>query len=235
MPKNQYLVLGIASDATAEDIKDAYRRLAKEFHPDHYGESNAPFLEIQEAYSVLSDPTRRQMHDLSMEKKPIQRKRGHRSRTGTYAEPLIPGTDHMVDLGYGQGGSGFAHPFQPVRDLFRGRGDSRFSPRPFAEKRPVSSHFRAEIRLTPEQARQGGQAMIAFRLDRACPSCSGQGRDGGYTCRRCRGEGVVRGQLPLMIAYPAGISDSQRMRLGLDRYGLPGLEIILGFRVRNHR
>jgi DnaJ-class molecular chaperone len=66
MPKNYYLILGITSDATLDDIKDAYRRLAKEFHPDHYGKNHSPFLAIQEAYSVLSDPIKRQNHDLTV-------------------------------------------------------------------------------------------------------------------------------------------------------------------------
>jgi molecular chaperone DnaJ len=64
MPKDYYLVLGITSEATLDDIKDAYRRLAKAYHPDHYGENHSPFLAIQEAYSVLSDPIKRQTHDL---------------------------------------------------------------------------------------------------------------------------------------------------------------------------
>jgi len=66
MPKNYYLILGITSDATLNDIKEAYRKLAKEFHPDHYGENLSPFLAIQEAYSVLSDPIKRQTHDLTV-------------------------------------------------------------------------------------------------------------------------------------------------------------------------
>lgn len=66
MPKDYYLILGITSEATLDDIKDAYRRLAKEYHPDHYGENQSPFLAIQEAYSVLSDPMKRQTHDLAV-------------------------------------------------------------------------------------------------------------------------------------------------------------------------
>ncbi|HCY87405.1 MAG TPA: hypothetical protein DHV36_19890 [Desulfobacteraceae bacterium] len=63
MPKDYYLVLGISSKATQDDIKEAYRRLVKEYHPDRFGEDHAPFLAIQEAYSVLSDPIRRKSHD----------------------------------------------------------------------------------------------------------------------------------------------------------------------------
>ena len=64
MPKDYYLVLGITSDATLDEIKDAYRRLAKTFHPDRYGDNHSPFLAVQEAYAILSDPIKRQTHDL---------------------------------------------------------------------------------------------------------------------------------------------------------------------------
>jgi curved DNA-binding protein CbpA len=63
MPKNYYLVLGLQSNATPGEIKNAYRRLAKEFHPDHYGEDDSHFRAVQEAYSVLSDPVQRRNHD----------------------------------------------------------------------------------------------------------------------------------------------------------------------------
>ena len=94
MPKNYYLVLGIASKATLDDIKEAYRRLVKEFHPDHYGENYSPFLAIQEAYAVLSDPVKRKHHDLSVQqhKKNIQQKNFIRNKRYRQrdVEPLIP-------------------------------------------------------------------------------------------------------------------------------------------------
>ena len=53
MAKSYYTILGITSDASQTDVKTAYRRLAKEFHPDRYTGTDGPFLEVQEAYSVL--------------------------------------------------------------------------------------------------------------------------------------------------------------------------------------
>ena len=55
MAKSYYAILGITSQASPRDVKTAYRRLAKELHPDRYGGSARPFLDIQEAYSVFSD------------------------------------------------------------------------------------------------------------------------------------------------------------------------------------
>lgn len=60
MPKSYYIILGIPASSTQEDIKSAYKRLAKEYHPDRYNQGHSPFQNIQEAYSVLSDPSQRQ-------------------------------------------------------------------------------------------------------------------------------------------------------------------------------
>ncbi len=89
--KNYYLILGISSTATESDIKNAYRRLAKSYHPDLYGSNHNPFLDIQEAYSVLSDPVSRRRYDESTgksrltAKRPARHKPPHRT-----VEPLIP-------------------------------------------------------------------------------------------------------------------------------------------------
>ncbi|MFQ5677026.1 MAG: J domain-containing protein [bacterium] len=63
MAKNYYLVLGIHTDATQDEIKSAYRKQVKQLHPDHYGEDSKPFLELREAYDVLGEPQSRQAYD----------------------------------------------------------------------------------------------------------------------------------------------------------------------------
>jgi curved DNA-binding protein CbpA len=95
MPKNYYLAIGLQSNATQVEIKDAYRRFAKEFHPDHYGEDDSHFRAVQEAYSVLSDPVQRLNHDrMTIEHSPETRET-HRYYTDMKVfkgdiEPLIP-------------------------------------------------------------------------------------------------------------------------------------------------
>ena len=63
MAKNYYVILGISSGASDDDIKAAYRRLAKAYHPDHYSGNLRTFLDVQEAYSVLSDAHKRRDYD----------------------------------------------------------------------------------------------------------------------------------------------------------------------------
>jgi len=84
MSKNYYVVLGVASDASGDDIKSAFRRRAMELHPDTSGLESGPFLELQEAYGVLSNPQRRRHYDCKAHSVAI-----HRRPWGPVAEPLV--------------------------------------------------------------------------------------------------------------------------------------------------
>lgn len=120
MPKNYYLVLGIDSDASPDNIKDAYRKLAKEFHPDHYGKNQSPFIAIHEAYSVLSDPVKRHHHDQSIQPpRPVQppSTSSRRPFRGP-VEPLIPDPETIIDR-HIRRYANFSQPFQsPLDQLF---------------------------------------------------------------------------------------------------------------------
>ena len=66
--KSYYAILGILPTATADEVKTAYRRREKKYHPDRFGEDSSPFLEVQEAYGVSSDPNDRRCYDRSIAK-----------------------------------------------------------------------------------------------------------------------------------------------------------------------
>lgn len=125
MARDYYVILGVAVDATPEQIKQAYRRKALELHPDHYGPDVEPFLEVQEAYAVLSDPRRRDAYDRSMQ-------RAHRITVRSaaasdiigprrpLAEPLVP---RQAPLDWGdslipQPSWTFFSPFDEIFDRF---------------------------------------------------------------------------------------------------------------------
>ena len=102
MAKNYYIVLGLNRNASDADIRSAYRRLAKEYHPDHYGRDSEPFLLIHEAYSVLSDPARKSSYDRSLNMV-HSRPEAFRDITaerlsGRYAEPMQATPNDAYDV-----------------------------------------------------------------------------------------------------------------------------------------
>ena len=96
MAKSYFAILGISSGATADEIRSAYRRLAKEFHPDHYAGGSDRFQEVQEAYSVLGNRRRRREYEQRIRK--VSPKTPLRRSSYPAPEPLIP-EDNPVDLG----------------------------------------------------------------------------------------------------------------------------------------
>src|SRR3954471_24282757 len=85
MQKSYYLILGVSSDASAEEIRTAFHRRAQELHPDHSGLDAGPFIELQQAYQVLSDPGRRVEYDRQNSRSDLAR-----SALDSRPEPLVP-------------------------------------------------------------------------------------------------------------------------------------------------
>src|SRR5512140_2723620 len=83
MANDLYLILGVGQNASAQQIKEAYRHRAKELHPDLHGPDREPFIRMQEAYSVLSNPARRRVYDSHQ-----QAARSAAARRQSRAEPM---------------------------------------------------------------------------------------------------------------------------------------------------
>jgi molecular chaperone DnaJ len=179
--KDYYRVLGVGEKAAADEIKRAYRKLAKKYHPD--ANPNDPsaaerFKEISEAHGVLTDPEKRKQYDL-------MRKYGAFARTGPGRGPA------------GGAGTGRARPeefdFTRGFDGFSGLGDLFSSI--FGRRRPEDA---ADIELTASVplrvAVLGGQVAITVPVTEACPTCGGSGAAPGAkitTCPECQGKGAI--------------------------------------------
>jgi molecular chaperone DnaJ len=165
-----YGVLGVRRDAEADEIKKAYRRLARELHPDVNPDPQTQerFKEVAQAYEVLRDPEKRQMYDLG-------------------ADPFAPGA------GAGAGGFGSAQgfPFTDIMDAFFGGGAAQRGPRSRA-RRGRNATIRVELDLS--ECAFGTTKELVVDTAVVCPTCSGEGTAPGThptTCEVCNGRGEV--------------------------------------------
>ncbi|WP_458778131.1 DnaJ domain-containing protein [Desulforhopalus sp. 52FAK] len=208
MPQNYYIILGIPKNSSQDEIRAAYRRLAKEYHPDHYGNDQAPFQILQEAYSVLSNPKSRKSYDHSLQPESRMSSPVRHTENERYAniniEPLIPGTDiNLSNLNsskrsFQQQRPGFDDMFGRLRWENSELYDSEIM-------RPQDVSF--EISLSRVQAQIGGNVRVHLPVQVTCPSCQRHFRY-TFVCRRCNGTGVLMTERPVLIRYPAGVRDN---------------------------
>ncbi len=233
--RDYYEVLGVSRDATSEEIKRAYRKLAVKYHPDkNPGDPTAEekFKELGEAYDVLMDENKRAAYD----------RFGH----GAFAQ----GT-----AGARGGGGGFHDPFDIFREVFGGGGgvfETFFGGgAERAEMRSRGSDLRYDLQITLEEAAFGCEKEIEisklttcrrcdgqgaeggakpttcttchgrgqvfstrgfFQISQTCPRCRGTGQIISNPCRECRGEGRTEGLARIKLKIPAGIEDGSRLR-----------------------
>ncbi len=228
MSKNYYVILGIPSDSSLSDIKSAFRRLAKEYHPDYFGKSESPFSAIQEAYSVLSDPEQRRKYDNSLNTNRVQNKFYKPSRTyDSEVEPLIPEGNKNEPLRRSPNAA-FRSPRSVPDSLFDRFFHTASERRCYG--RNAKGHREFLVTLSKEQVRRGGQLRLHIPSQVRCPECGGSGSMGFYECRRCFGSGTLQGEIPLLLNYPAHIADNHSVQLTLNRYGIADLGITVRFK-----
>ena len=167
-PRDPYEVLGVAREASEQEVKKSFRRLARELHPDvnaHDPQAEEKFKEAAEAYEILSDPERRATYD----------RYGHEGlRSGGYA-PNFDGFGSIGDL----------------FDAFFG-GASPFGGRGAGPAAGGDIAVAVEIDLA--QAAQGATVEVAFDAVERCEHCRGNGAEPGTpiaTCERCGGAGQL--------------------------------------------
>lgn len=169
--RDYYEVLGVSRSATAEDVKNAFRSLARKYHPDVNKEPDAEekFKEINEAYGVLSDPEKRAAYD-----------RYGFSGVNTNGMPDFSSMDlsDILEGLFGMGGFGG----------FSSSRRSRNTPRRGAD-------LSSKLKLTFEEAVFGAEKEIEITRDEKCSTCGGTGAEPGTTpatCLTCKGQGEVR-------------------------------------------
>ena len=258
--RDYYEVLGVSKTATEDEIKKAYRSLAKKYHPDlnpDNKEAEEKFKEVNEAYETLSDPTKRSQYDQF----------GH------------AGPQQGFGGGFGGGFDGFGG----INDIFEAFfGGGRRSGGPNTSTRPrqgddleqtVTIDFmesingcKREIKINVEDecsscggsgaysrkdinvcSRCHGRGSVIIEQNSifgrvqsqtACPKCGGKGQEITRKCETCGGKGRVRKNKDITITIPAGVSDGMSMRLegkGAAGYnGGPNGDLYVHVRVKKH-
>ena len=188
MARDYYEVLGTARNASREDIKSAFRKLARQYHPDVNKASDAAdkFKEINEAYEVLADDQKRARYD----------RFGHAGVQGAAGGSGFSGSGFATD---------FADIFEEVFSAFGGRQSGRRGPRPGGD-------IRVDVVLDFIEAAKGVERQVEYQQLQTCEVCSGSGAEAGSTpttCPDCQGRGEIRrtmasafGPMPRMITCP---------------------------------
>lgn len=174
MPGDYYQTLGVAKDASKEDIKRAYRRLARQYHPDVNKEPGAEdrFKEINRAYEILSEPETRARYD-------------------RFGEAGVGGSAASAGYQYASDFGGFADIFESIFSGFGNTGQTRSS-----QRGPTrGDDLRLDLKLEFSEAIFGGEKEIRIPHLETCQTCKGSGAKKGTkakSCSTCSGTGQVR-------------------------------------------
>ncbi|WP_276254013.1 molecular chaperone DnaJ [Halomontanus rarus] len=189
MSEDFYDVLGVGPDASAEEIKQAYRKKATEYHPDVSDDPDAEekFKKIQKAKKVLTDEEKRQAYDrMGHDRFEQAEKHGFDAGAGGRGGAGGMGGDPFGGMGGGMGG-GLGDIFEQVFGGGGGRGRGRNRPR-------KGQDLRTEIRIDLEEAYTGAEKQFTVERPETCDTCEGEGHPpsaDAETCPECQGRGQV--------------------------------------------
>jgi molecular chaperone DnaJ len=211
--RNLYDVLGVGASADRDEIRAAFRRLAREHHPDvsHRPEADERFREVVEAYRTLSRPTTRRMYDLfghhglgSDAVEELARWLGARRRA---ARPQVVGE---LVLSFAEAARGGVQRVE-VESVWTcdrcGGGGAEVGS---AIERCVSCGGSGRLRRSTSI---GAGRLLQVE---SCPECDGSGRRVLHPCGGCAGEGKVRGRRPVEVHVPAGTADGDTLAVELE-------------------
>ena len=201
--KDYYSILGISRNASEREIKQAYRKLARQYHPDvNSGDKSAEakFKQINEAYEVLSDKEKRRKYDQFGDQ-------------WQYADRFTQARRQQTPFrDFSQaGGQSFRFEEADLGSLFDGLFGGGIRRRQVRPRR--GKDIRHPIEVTLEEAYHGTKRTITLRTEQPCSDCKGTGLMQNLPCSVCRGLGVVSGVKRLEVKIPSGVKNGSRVRV----------------------
>ena len=214
--KDYYKILGVERTASEEEIRKAFRNLARQYHPDVAKDKKTAeekFKEINEAYEVLSDPEKRRKYDqlganwkqgADFRPPPGWERRARRS--GGDAESFS-------DFQFHFGGTGFSDFFEQFFGSRGGRGSGPGFRDGAQEASERGQDVEADIMVTLEEASNGAIRPVSLRREAMCERCGGSGQINRRVCPQCEGSGQTSKVENYQVKIPAGVREGQRLRL----------------------
>lgn len=223
--QNYYIILGVPHTESEGGIRKAFRKRAKTFHPDRVGqEGTRYFQDIMEAYSVLSDPQKRNEYNESLrpaeenikiEVRPMRRQ--ERAET----ELLIP-EPMSLTRDFQTTSPSFNEMFDRIVRNFTGIG---------IPKGERIQELNLEVILSPDEARRGGVAPIGVPVFYTCPFCGGLGHDWLFPCFHCQEQGIVEDEEVIKIRIPPMINDGTVFEVPLRGLGVHNFQLRIHIRI----
>ena len=230
--KDYYNILGVKRNASEQEIKQAYRRLARKHHPDvNSGDKSAEakFKEINEAYEVLSDKENRKKYDKYGDQWQYadQFEQARRQQTPFRDFNQSGGTSSFYFGGDDMGGL--------FDELFRGTGTRTYTRR--AQPRR-GRDIQSPVEVTLDEAYHGTKRTLSLQTEEPCPTCQGSGLIQNVPCSTCQGGGAVARIKHLEVKIPLGVKNGSRVRIagkGQPGYGGANGDLYLVVSVKPHR
>ena len=254
--RDYYEVLGVSKDASEAEIKSAFRKLAKKYHPDVSKEENAEekFKEAQEAYAVLSDENKRRQYDQFGHNAFNNNGAGGYDFSGFDFSDIFEGIFGNSDFGFNFGGGRSSNRPRKGRDSLVHMNLS-FEEAAFGCKKTLNIDVMETCEecdgkgghnektcptchgsgtVTTEQRTMFG----AFMTNTTCPNCKGKGKSYAKVCKSCNGNGKVKENKDIEIKVPAGIDTGNQLRVAgkgeAGANGGPNGDIYIEFSVKSH-
>jgi molecular chaperone DnaJ len=223
--KDYYLILGVSRGENFRGIQEAFRELAKRYHPDRAGPGGThKFLDIQEAYEVLSNPGKRNLYNHELEQDEItihSRPEQIFSRSPSRPEPLIPEAMSVL------------HDFETIRPSFEPLFE-RFLRNFTGERVPKGERLESlniEVILSPEEAAKGIVVPVGVPVFYNCRQCGGSGRDWLFPCIDCNAQGIIEEEETVRVGISPMVADRAVIEVPIHGLGIHNFYLRLHIRI----